>query len=82
MARILDELLHRAGQGPEPTERVVARALARERSAASLPLRRAPEASVEEGSDEGARIVPIRTEDEGGVVPFGIFDPDAQGDYG
>jgi hypothetical protein len=39
---------------------------------------------VEEGTDEGARIVPIRTEDEatGGVVPFGIFDPDAQGDYG
>ena len=84
LARVLDELLHRAGQGPERTDRVVARALARERSAASLPLRPAPEASVEEGTDEGARIVPIRTEDEatGGVVPFGIFDPDAQGDYG
>ena len=83
LARVLDELLHRAGQGPQPTDRVVARALARDRSAASLPLRPAPEAPVREDTGEGARIVPIR-EDEatGGVVPFGIFDPDAQGDYG
>jgi len=53
--------------------------LARERSAASLPLRHAPKPAGQEDADVIA-LVPSGGDDEA-VVPFGVFDPDAQGDY-
>ena len=79
LARVLDELLHRAHAGPGPADRANARALARERSAASLPLHQAPEPAGQQDAD----IIPLVPSggDDGGVVPFGVFDPDAQGDY-
>lgn len=90
LARVLDELLHSARRGPgSADDRGLARALARQASASSVPLRPPLEDGPEEdGRDEeegqGATIVALRpAEGEGGaVVPFGIFDPDAGGDYG
>lgn len=87
LARILDDLLHRARVGPAPADKALTRALARDRSAASLPLRPAPEAppSSDEGGVEDADIIPMPTAEGGSapvVVPFGVFDPDAGGEYG
>ena len=84
LARILDELLHRAQAGPGPADRATVLSLARERSAASLPLRPAPAPADQEANGEDAEVIPLVRAggDEGGVVPFGVFDPDAQGDYG
>jgi putative transposase len=46
LARILDELLQRTRQGPAPTDRALTTTLARDRSAASLPLRPVQEPSA------------------------------------
>jgi putative transposase len=84
LARILDELLHRAHAGPGPADRATVRALARERSAASLPLRQAAEPPHQQADGKDADVIPLVPTggDEGALVPFGVFDPDAGGDYG
>jgi len=84
LAGILDELLARAQKGPVPADRAVTRALARDRSAASLPLR--PASQVPQPGDgdvgEDADVVPLRAGETPTVVPFGFFDPDNLGAYG
>jgi hypothetical protein len=47
-------------------------------------LRPAPAPADQEANGEDAEVIPLVRAggDEGGVVPFGVFDPDAQGDYG
>lgn len=84
LARVVDDILHRAGTGPGPADRAVARTVARDRSAATLALRPVPEVPPSDAEDRaGATVVPIaKTAPVTSVVPFGVFDPDAQGDYG
>ena len=80
LARVVDDILHRAGTGPGPADRAVARTVARDRSAATLPLRPVPEVPPPDAEDRaGATVVPItKTEPATSVVPFGVFDPDAR----
>jgi hypothetical protein len=81
LARLVDELLHRAADGPLDTDRAAARVTARDRSAASLPLRPLPAANHtpnEAPPDEDSNDRDDRTT----TMPFGVFDPDTQGDYG
>ncbi len=85
LAGIVDELLQRARSGPAPADRTLARTVARDRSAASLPLR--PSAGlvplVGDVTSTDADIVPLHADGSApAVVPFGLFDPDEQGDYG
>ncbi len=86
LARILDELLRRAHTGPTRVDRTMSRTTARDRAAASAPLRPGsaplPPDKSSPNSTEAAAPLAGGEEPALPVTPFGIFDPDAQSAYG
>jgi Mu transposase, C-terminal len=84
IARALDELLTRTGNGPTPIPRTSRRVAARTRAATATPLRTVnPPTDGEPDSDSATAPVDPETPSNGAgggavVIPFGVFDADKE----